>query len=87
MTEGKNPLFTVTFVIQGKEFPVNVNKKQVIKGAVERALAASGNPGSTDGWQLRTADGRQLNLSKSFEDEGITESTKLFLSKGPGRGG
>lgn len=89
MTSGgeKGPHFTVTFVIQGKEFPVDVNPKQAIKSGVERALKDSGNQGSTEGWQLRTADGRQLDISKSFEAEGITAPTKLFLNKGPGRGG
>lgn len=82
-----NPNFTVTFVIQGQEFLIQVNPHQVIKAAVEKALAQSGNQGSTDGWQLRTADGRQLDINKKFQEEGITQPAKLFLSKGPGRGG
>lgn len=87
MNSIKNPRYTVIFVIQGKEFPVDVNPNRTIKGAVEHTLAEAGNPGSIEGWQLRTDDGRQLDLMKSFEDEGIIEPTKLFLSKGPGRGG
>ena len=82
-----NKKINITFVIQGKEVSFDVNTKQAIRGAVERALADFGSPGSIDGWQLRTAEGSQLDMSKHFEDEGITQPIKLFLSKGPGRGG
>ncbi len=82
-----NPNFTITFVIQGKDFPVNVNPNQPVKAGVVKALQDSGNPGSPDDWQVRTEDGKQLDLNKSFEEQGITGPTKLFLSKGPGRGG
>jgi hypothetical protein len=82
-----NPHFTVIFVIQGKEFPIEVNPNQAIISAVAKVLAQSGNPGSTNEWKVRTEDGRILDTSKSFKDEHITGPTKLFLNKGTGRGG
>lgn len=82
-----NPKFTVTFVIQGKEFQVEVNPNQPIKAGVVKALQDSGNQGNPDEFQIRTEDGKQLDQNKSFEEQGITGPTKLFLSKGPGRGG
>lgn len=82
-----NPKFTVTFVIQGKEFPVEVNPNQPVKVGVVKALHDSGNQGNPDEWQVRTEDGKMLDQNKSFEEQEITGPTKLFLSKGPGRGG
>jgi hypothetical protein len=82
-----NPNFTITFVIQGNEFPVEVNPNQKIKAAVAKALGQSGSGGNPDEWQVRTEEGKQLDINKSFEEEGIAGPTKLFLSKGPGRGG
>ena len=86
-TKGNAPRFQVIFVIQGREFPVTVNANQAIRGAVQQALQDSGNQGSADGWQLRTEDGHLLDLQQSFESQGITQTVKLFLSKGAGRGG
>ncbi|MBI1663938.1 MAG: DUF2604 domain-containing protein [Nitrosopumilus sp.] len=82
-----NPKFIVTFVIQGKEFPVEVNPNQPVKAGVVKALQDSGNQGNPNEWQVRTEGGAQLDMNKSFADQGITSPTKLFLSKGPGRGG
>lgn len=82
-----NPNFIVTFVIQGKSFPVNVNPNPPLSAAVHKALVDSGNQGSPDGWQVRTENGQLLDMTKSFQSQGITSPTKLFLSKGPGRGG
>lgn len=82
-----NPKFIITFVIQGKEFPVEVNPNQPVKAGVVKALQDSGNQGNPNEWQVRTEGGAQLDMNKSFADQGITSPTKLFLSKGPGRGG
>ena len=82
-----DPKFTITFVIQGESFDVEVNPNQPIKAGVVKALQQSGNQGNPDEWKVRTEDGKQLDLNKSFEDQGITSPTKLLLNKGPGRGG
>lgn len=82
-----NPNFTVTFVIQGQDFTVEVNPNQPIKTGIVKALQQSGNQGNPDEWKARTEDGKVLDINKSFSDQGITGPTKLFLNKGPGRGG
>lgn len=83
----ENPNFTVTFVIQGKPFPVEVNPNQPIKAGIVKALQQSGNTGNPDEWKARTEDGKVLDINKSFEEQGITGPTKILLNKGPGRGG
>ncbi len=77
----------ITFVIQGKEFPIEVNINQNIKGAVHKALNQAGQQGSIEGWELRTEGGKVINMNSSFKDQNIGDSIKLFLSKGAGRGG
>lgn len=82
-----NPNFTVTFVIQGQSFDVDVNPNQPVKAGVVKALQQAGVPGQPNEWTVRTESGQQLDQNKSFEDQGITSPTKLLLNKGPGRGG
>ena len=82
-----NPNFKVTFVIQGDNFDVDVNPNQPIKAGVVKALQKAGISGNPDEYKVRTEGGTVLDMNKSFEDQGITSPTKLFLTKGPGRGG
>ena len=77
----------LTFVIQGKEFPIEVNINQNIKGAVHKALKQANEQGSLEGWELRTEGGGLIDMNSSFIDQNIISPTKLFLSKGAGRGG
>ena len=84
MNESK---FEIIFVIQGKEFPVDVNINQSIKAGVHKALKLAGQPGSLEGWELRTESGEKIDMNSSWKDNNITGSTKLYLSKGAGRGG
>jgi len=77
----------IIFVIQGKEFLVEVNINQKIKAAVHKALQQAGHPGSIEGWELRTESGELIDINSSFKDQNIISSTKLFLSRGAGRGG
>lgn len=79
--------FDVIFVIQGKEFSININVNQKIKATVHKALQQAGVAGSTEGWELRTESGDIIDINASYKDQNITEPTKLFLSKGAGRGG
>ena len=79
--------FEIIFVIQGKEFSVDVNINQSIKAGVHQALKQAGQQGSLEGWELRTEGGKKIDMNSSWEDNNITESGKLFLSKGAGRGG
>ncbi len=77
----------ITFVIQGKEFIIEVNINQSVKAGVHKALQQAGQSGSHQGWELRTESGETINMDSSWKDQNITSSTKLFLSKGAGRGG
>lgn len=78
----------VTFIVQGKGASDEYNENQPLKGAVEKVLEKTGNSGqSISNWQLRTEDGRLLDLSKKFKEEGISSGAKLFLSLQAGRGG
>jgi len=79
--------FEIIFVIQGKEFPIEVNINQNIKAGVHKALKQAGQPGSLEGWELRTESGELIDMNSSYKDKNITGPTKLFLSKGAGRGG
>ncbi len=77
----------ITFVIQGKEFPIEVNINQNIKGAVHKALKQAGQQGSLEGWELRSEGGELIDINSSFKDKNIISPTKLYLTKGAGRGG
>ena len=79
--------FEIIFVIQGKEFPIEVNINQSIKAGVHKALKQAGQPGSLEGWELRTESGKLIDMNSSYKDQDIMSPTKLFLSKGAGRGG
>ena len=77
----------IIFVIQGKEFNIEVNINQSVKAGVHKALQQAGQSGSHQGWELRTESGELINMDSSWKDQNITSPTKLFLSKGAGRGG
>ena len=79
--------FTVIFVIQGQEFPVEINPIQLVREGVVKALQQSSNSSDPNEWKIRTAKGYEIYADKSFEEQEIKESVKLFLNKGPGRGG
>lgn len=79
--------FTVIFVIQGQGFSVEVDPKQQVIGGVVKALQQSGNSSDANEWKVRTESGQELFTDKSFEEQEIKSATKLFLNKGPGRGG
>ena len=82
---GRN--FIVTFVIQGKSFDVEIDPNQIIKDGIEKALQKAGISGNPDEWKAHTESGQQLDTNQNYEKQGITGPTKLFLTKGPGRGG
>ena len=84
MSENK---ITVTFVINGKEYPVEVNINSKVKQGVNKALKDAGIGGSLSDWKVKKEDGTEISLDKSWEDQGITQDIKLFLTKGAGRGG
>ena len=83
----KTTSFTVIFVIQGQEFSVEINPIQPVIEGVVKALQQSSNSSDPNEWKIRTENGHEIYSDKSFEEQEIKDSTKLFLNKGPGRGG
>jgi len=67
--------------------------EQVALGAplshlVQQVLKESGDHGRREeDFELRTEDGRQLNLERSGREEGIHEGQTLFLNPRAGAGG
>lgn len=76
MSQNENKI-VITFVIQGKEFPIEVNINQNIKGAVHKALKQAAQQGSIEGWELRTEGGEVIDMNSSFKDKNIISPTKL----------
>lgn len=77
----------VTFVIQGEEVNVEVDPSWPTGEDVRLALKESGIVGDPGEWKARTVDGRILDGGKSLIDEGVDRTTRLYLNRGPGRGG
>lgn len=84
MVENK---ITISFVINGKEYPVEVNINSIVKEGVTKALKDAGIGGSPSDWKIKKEDGSDISLDKSWEEQGIIQDIKLFLTKGAGRGG
>ena len=80
-------LTDITFVIQGKEFHVDVGVKDPVDEDISKALDAAGVAGGTGGWTARTESGEALDGAKTLEEQGVTGPGKILLNKGPGRGG
>lgn len=76
------------FIINGANFPLEVNMNETLGSAVARALAESGNTGRPPSeWQVRDANGVLLETQRKLEDFGFTNGTRLFLSLAVGAGG
>lgn len=77
----------MNFVIQGKEFRVDVDTGDPVDEDIAKALKEAGIQGGLNGWTARTEAGEPLDGSKTLEEQGITAPCKILLNKGPGRGG
>ena len=77
----------ITFVVQGSEINVDVDLSRPTGEGIRAALKELGIGDSSGEWKARTTDGRILDNNKSLIEEGIDKRTKLYLNKGPGRGG
>jgi hypothetical protein len=79
---------TLVFIINGVEYPVNVNVEAPLAVAVERALVESRNTGRPpDEWEVRNPAGVLLEKGRTIEDLGLKNGTRLFLSLHVGAGG
>jgi uncharacterized protein DUF2604 len=78
----------LVFVINGANFPLEVNKNESLEAAVARALGESGNSGRPPSeWQVRDSNGVLLETHRHIKDFGFTNGTRLFLSLAVGAGG
>jgi len=78
----------LVFIINGVDYPVDVNVEAPLAVAVERALAESGNTGRPpDEWEVRNAAGVLLDKARTIEDLGLKNGARLFLSLRVGAGG
>lgn len=79
---------TITVIVNGISYEVDVNINAPLHTIVERALEISGNSGQPkENWTLRDEQGNKLDLSRKIEECGFTDETKLFLSLNAGVGG
>ncbi|MHA1887449.1 MAG: DUF2604 domain-containing protein [Promethearchaeota archaeon] len=84
MNENK---ISIIFIINGKEYQVEANINSKVKQGVSKALRDAGISGSPMEWKAKKEDGTNVNLDQNWEEQGIKENTKIFLTKGAGRGG
>ncbi len=77
------------FVINGVDFDVRTNVDAVLISAVEKALSESGNTGRRDPseWEVRDANGAQIDIHRKVKDLGLGNNARLFLSLRVGAGG
>lgn len=77
-----------SFVIQGKTISTVVDPNAPLERDIRKALEQSGIDGGDAGlWKARTSEGRLLDNGRSLSGQGLGKSDKIFLDKGPGRGG
>ena len=77
---------TIIVVVSGKPFPVEADVHAPIQSVVARALELSSNTGQPiQNWELRDADGYEIDLHKKVGD--FPNGTKLFLNQEVGVGG
>lgn len=85
---GKDHRVRLIFIINGQDFPVEVNIEAPLREAVQRVLTESGNTGRPpDEWEVRDTSGILLEKNRSIKDLGLREGTRLFLSLRVGAGG
>ena len=76
------------FIINGANFPLEVNVNEILGSAVARALEESGNTGRPPSeWQVRDGNGVLLETQRHIKDFGFVSGTRLFLSLAVGAGG
>ena len=75
----------MSFVIQGKEFKVDVGIDDPVDEDIAKALRKAG--ARSGGWTARTESGKALDGAKNLRGQGVTRPDKIFLDQGPGRGG
>lgn len=77
----------IDFVIQGKEFKVDIGLDDPVDKDIKEALKEAKVGEGPDGWTARTDSGKTLDGARTLKEQGMTDPGKIFLNKGPGRGG
>lgn len=86
--EHKKQKIHLIFIINGKDFPVEISVEAPLLAAVSDALKESGNTGRpVDDWEVRDAKGVLLETGRTIEDLRLHNGARLFLSLRVGAGG
>ena len=79
---------SITVVVNGQPTVVDAIGDDPIRTIIPDALRQTENSGQPpENWELRDADGTLLDLSKTIEDYGFSDKTRLFLNLKAGVGG
>ncbi len=78
----------VVVVVSGVPRPERINVHEPLDHLVKEVLRASGDEGRNAGdFELRTEDGRLLDLGLTAQDFGLLDGQVLFLNPRAGAGG
>lgn len=78
----------LSVVVNGQPVLVEVNLNAPLRTVIGKALDASGNTGQPpESWELRDADGAQLDLDRKVGDYEFPPDVRLFLNLKAGIGG
>lgn len=84
----KDHKLSLVFIINGQDFPIEVNARAPLISAVQRALGETGNTGRPpEEWEVRDAGGVLLEKHRTPGDLGLRDGARLFLSLRVGAGG
>ena len=84
----KDQKVRLIFIINGQDFPMDVNANAPLMAAVHQVLAESSNTGRPpEEWEIRDANGVLLEKGRTPKDLGLNDGTRLFLSLRVGAGG
>lgn len=75
-------------VVNGQPVLLEVNLNAPLRTVIPKALEESGNTGQpAENWELRDADGAELDLDRKIGDYGFPPDVRLFLNLKAGIGG
>jgi len=88
MASEKGGHVNVVVVVSGVPRAERINLESPLTHLVQEVLRASGDHGRVvEDFELRTEDGRLLDLRHSGQQEGLQEGQTLFLNPRAGAGG
>jgi hypothetical protein len=85
---GSGNKIDLAVVVNGQPVLVEVNLNAPLRTVIPKALEESGNTGQPpENWELRDADGAELDLDRKIGDYGFAPDVRLFLNLKAGIGG